>query len=503
MSADGEKKTIKRILLESLLALITGCILALLLQWLVGEEFATREQARVYAPIAGAEYGNGRRDDIRVLLIDDAALAAAGQVWPARYGYSARLLSAVARYKPKAVFVDIYFSAQRDDPSLAALTRTICALRQQGIAVFMASARDGTGHYPLRPELEQLNGKCFDKVAIQYTPDDIDRIAWNYPLQATSAGPDLAPLKSAALALHEAASGRPLGNVQHPLALTWGSHQAGQGTGWRHDAGPGAASYCRPWHGWAELLPQGVRDLQYRDAEKPLCVFHETLHAGDLADTTVEGEARLRRELEGKLVLVGLGTTNSGDFVQSPLHGRIPGIYLHAMALDNLLVAGRGYARHMPMRLGLEQAALIVFLVLSILFVTIVPKLLLRPYLVERFGADSLDKPVEFWTARLHLQRAQAPQWGVLLVLPMVWLVRLVGVLALGYAMIWAGQRFFGLGVLSVVGVIFTTLLAEWFELNDKLRDYLWPKVPPALPATPSQQPDSKEPANDVPAKAA
>ena len=503
MSAPAGEKTFKRILFECGLALCTGCSLAFFLQWLVGEEFSTREQARVYAPIAGAQYGQGRRDDIRVLLIDDAALTAAGQVWPARYGYSARLLGAIGQYKPKAVFVDIYFTAQRDDPSLAALTRTLCALRQQGTAVFMASTRDGSGHYPLRPELERLDGKCFDKVAIQYTPDDIDRIAWNYPLQASRAGQDAAPLKSAALALHEAASGSPLRSVGHPLALTWGSYQAEQGTGWRHDVGPGAGSYCRPWRGWAELLPQGVRDLRYGDAEKPICVFHETLHAGDLANTTEEGEAHLRRQLEGKLVLVGLGTSNSGDVVQSPLHGRIPGVYLHAMALDNLLVDGAGYARHMSLRPGPEQAPLIVFLVLAIVFVTIVPKLL-RPFIVERVDAQVLDEPVAFWSARLGLRREQGVQWGVLLVLPVLWLVRLCGVLVVGYAMIWSGQRFFGLGVLSVVGVIFMTLLAEWFDLNEKLRRHLWPPAAePVLPTPQSQQPPFEEPVHDVPAQAA
>ncbi|MBD8530354.1 MULTISPECIES: CHASE2 domain-containing protein [unclassified Massilia] len=457
----------------------------------------------MYAPIAGAQYGEGRRDDIRVLLIDDAALAAAGQVWPARYGYSARLLGAIAHYKPKAIFVDIYFSAQRDDPSFAALNRALCALRREGIAVFLASARDGSGNYPLRPELDALAGKCFDKVAIQYTPDDIDRIAWNYPLVAERAGQGAAPLRSAALALHEAASGRALAAVRHPLALTWGSYQAGQGTGWRQDAGPNVASYCRPWSGFAELLPPGIRGLWYEDTDKPLCVYHETLHAGDLANTTTEGEAQLRRQIEGKLVLVGLGTTNSGDFVQSPLHGRIPGIYLHAMALDNLLVDGDDHARHMSMQPGREQAPLVAFLGLSILFVTIVPKLL-RPWVEARFGTQLLEEPVEFWMARLRLRRTEGVQWGALLVLPAVWLIRVAGVLVAGYTMIWAGQRFFGLGVLSVVGVIFMTLFAEWFDLNEKLRRHLL--LPPAVPQSAIQPVpitvSPEEPVDDVPTPA-
>jgi CHASE2 domain-containing sensor protein len=465
---------------ECCITLLTGFALAFLVHWLFGEEFATRQQARVYAPIAGDNYGEGKRDDIRVLLIDDAALAAAGQVWPAQYSYSARLLNAVAQYNPKAIFVDIYYGARRDDPTLPALTRSVCALKQQGIALFMATARDGAGNYQLRPELDALAGKCFDKVAIQYTPDDIDRIAWNYPLEIHRAGHGEPPLKSAALALYESNGGH-LKVEEHPLAVTWGSKPAEHGIGWVRATHGGESTYCRPSHGLKELLPPGLLDFFYHDVDKPLCVFHETVRAGELAETTPESDARLRREIEGKIVLIGVAHTDSNDLLLSPLHGRIPGIYLHAMALDNLMVYGDGYARHMHLGFGREQVPMMAFLLLSMLLVTLVPKVL-WPAVVNKLGWKALAHPVNYWTELLHLNWRYEWQLGALAVFLVMCALRLIATLLVGCAMVWVGQRVFGLGFLSVIGMIFLTMIAEWFDINEKLIHHLLPA--PELPSS-------------------
>lgn len=462
------------LLTECGLALATGCVLALFLQWLFGEEFSTREQARVYAPIAGAEYGDGRRDDIRVLLIDDAALTAAGQVWPARYSYSARLLGAIALYKPKAVFVDVYFSALRDDPSLPALLRALCAMREQGIPLFMASARNGAGHYALRPEIDALAGKCFDKVGIEFMPDEIDRVAWNYQLTVGRNSNVAAPMDSAALALYRAVGGASVSVDQRPLALTWGSRSATRGLAWLDSASADAETYCRPSAGMGELLPPGLLNAFHGDAEKPLCVFHETLYAGELANTTPEREAGLRHEIEGKIVLIGLGTTDSGDFVHSPLHGRIPGVFLHAMALDNLLTHGEDYPRHMSLQYDRSQAPLFLFLFICMTSMVFVSRLL-RPWIVRQAGEKVLSNPVEFVVSHPRLQQGRLAPLARLAVLLSIWMVRLCAILVAGYAMVWVGQHCFGLGVLSVVGIIFLTLVAEWFELNQKIRRCLAP----------------------------
>ena len=486
-------KTYPRIALECALAIAIGFGLAFLAHWLFGEEYAVRQQARIYAPIAGKNYGDGRRDDIRVLLIDDAALAAAGQVWPAQYSYSARLLNAVAQYNPKAIFVDVYYGARRDDPTLPALTRSVCALKQQGIPLFMATARDGAGNYALRPELEALAGKCFDKVAIQYTPDDLDRIAWNYPLETHRSGE--APLKSAALALYET-NGRHLKVDEHPLAVTWGSQPARHGIGWVRDAHGADTSYCRPSHGFLELIPPGPRNLYYHDVDKPMCVFHETVRAGELAETTADSDARLRREIEGKIILIGVAHTDSNDLLLSPLHGRIPGIYLHAMALDNLMVYGEDYARHAHLGFSREQLPMMLFLLASMVAVTLLPRLVPR-VLADSKRWTALQIRTDGQNTRLRLSHPLLHRAVSVTTFLMMKIVRILSALAAGCVMVWLGQSWFGLGFMSVIGVIFLTLLAEWFEFNEKLIEHILP-APPHSPHV-----DNLKDPNHVQSKAA
>jgi CHASE2 domain-containing sensor protein len=53
----------------------------------------------------------------------------------------------------------------------------------------------------------------------------------------------------------------------------------------------------------------------------------------------------LARVLAGRLVLVGGQFHASSDWVESPVHGQVPGVQYHAMALDNLVEDGLDYRR--------------------------------------------------------------------------------------------------------------------------------------------------------------
>jgi CHASE2 domain len=47
--------------------------------------------------------------------------------------------------------------------------------------------------------------------------------------------------------------------------------------------------------------------------------------------------------LANKIVLLGASISGIPDYVVSPVHGQVPGVVLHGMALDNLLTLGTGY----------------------------------------------------------------------------------------------------------------------------------------------------------------
>ena len=56
--------------------------------------------------------------------------------------------------------------------------------------------------------------------------------------------------------------------------------------------------------------------------------------------------ADVQRLLKDKLVLVGGHFRASNDWVDSPVHGQLPGVHYHAMALDNLMEDGPDYRRN-------------------------------------------------------------------------------------------------------------------------------------------------------------
>ncbi|HEX2560200.1 CHASE2 domain-containing protein [Phenylobacterium sp.] len=54
----------------------------------------------------------------------------------------------------------------------------------------------------------------------------------------------------------------------------------------------------------------------------------------------------LERLLAGRLVMVGGHFRASSDWVESPVHGQVPGVQFHAMALDNMIEQGANYRRN-------------------------------------------------------------------------------------------------------------------------------------------------------------
>lgn len=473
-----------RTFLEAALAIMLGIAGALVLPRLFGEEFATRQAARVYAPITGKAYGAGSRDGISVLLIDDEALAQAGQTWPASYGYYARLLRGIEIYRPRAVFFDIAFKDARTDPSLAQFAQRLCALSASGTKVYLAATPAADGALRLRPGLDELRGRCFEPVAVGYAPDEVDKLAWSYPLEQR--GANGARERSAALAIYDDRSPQPLADARVPMAVSWGLAPAHDGLRWftgeeagdatREDGArasetqAASRSYCRPARGLAEILPFGLRELFYGDAEKPVCVFHETVYAYDLANTDDAGEALLEHALKQRVVMIGTARQFSSDYITSPTHGRIPGVYLHAMALDNLDTYGSHYKHAAALALGVDRddLRLLVLVLVGVLAVALVR-------IAKRGARDEAPRERFSFTGRCLAQRGRES---------LVWLrkcgLEILGSFVLVSALLYLGQAVLDIGFLSIVDIAVFALAAEWFEWNERLVEWLLGPEPEA-----------------------
>lgn len=478
--------------LELTLALVIGLGASVVLPRLLGEDIVVRQMARVYSPLAAWFHGEGRRDDISVLLIDDQTLSDAGEAWPASYRYQSRLIDAVALYKPRAVFFDVVFSNARSDASLPALIEAVCRVHASGTKVYLAARRGADGHFTLRPELEAVAQRCYEKVAVEYQPDIVDQTAWTYRL-SDGLGMTDAP-RSAALAIYENEAS-PLPTLAHrsDLALTWGLVPAAHGVAWAAapKAVPGHAPttvqgegavqkpYCRTsMNALVETLPGFVRKAFDADADKPVCVFHSTLYPADLVTSTDAQEDFLKSRVEGKFVMIGTALQGSNDRVHSPIHGRIPGVYLHAAALSNLLDDGAEYkqATHLGFARDWPHVKVWLMLLLGLLAVLAVGTVRRSDWgqaLVRRLrhgAVRPLPLPREALLNKLARKGREMLGWVGWKTL--VFLSSLILVSAL----LFFGQSALGVGFMTVIDIAVFALAAEWFEWNSKLLAWLQDK---------------------------
>ncbi|MDH3064438.1 CHASE2 domain-containing protein [Achromobacter insolitus] len=503
-------------------SLIVAAIVAIVMLWATprltpSSDLLTYAAARLQARLVGGHYDIAHRNDTTVVLIDDDSLDQQKGAWPVPYRTHARWLRNIGLiHKPKAIFLDITFGRERDDPTLPELTAALCELRDADIPVFLAALPDIVGDLRLRSGLESPAGEapCFTMVDVRYTPSKVDRLVWSYPLWTGEHA------RSAALAIAQDAAGVSIARTDEAMALTWGVDNLDQRR---------FSMECRQARGgYMEMLPSYLRSLLGDpDAAQPICPYTRALTLSELrapdADST-----RLADMLTGRYVMIGAALSGFNDTVLSPVHDSIPGVFMHAMALDNLLTYQNDYKRALEWEiwppnvlwlLGIPVVMLAHFLhwlaqwlrgntrwsgrLLSPpsdwrLF-SDAPSLPLPPSAdaeggwkakAARLSALLRDRAARLWLARwlgsklciaalLLLRKAAAIVLSSLIVLYIVLLA----------------QRWLNVGTLPIVDLAIMALAAHWLGWTNRATAFLFGK-PDAGPAPASPTPPRESPAS-------
>ena len=483
-------------------SLVIALVMLAVEPWLVPEaEAVTHVMAKAQAGVLGGWYSRAKRDDITVLLIDSPSLERLGQPWPADYRTHARWLRNLAAKekedRPRAVFIDIIFGQARKDDTLGEMIEALCRLHELEVPVFLAATPDEDGHLRVREGLESLPGQppCFTLVAVRYEPGAADRLVWNYPLwhepeghHAPGHGRQAVPVqrRSAALALAQV---DPMSGLAGPLtrnmALTWGAE--------RHDETMrNYAAWCRrpgPW--WQELIPAGWRAaLSDRHRLDPICPYHHALTMKEMAvsiegpepqtQQEIEAESRyveerkasIRNRIAGRYVLIGADVDGYDDRVASPVQGPIPGVFLHAMALDNLLTYQGAYKRDIHWTLW-PDLELIVIGVLTVLASSLAPAAVMVVW-GRKWLAPLRDRVSRGWSHFRPLLRIEQPtaaphSWFDWLVKVLVRFIRFVVVKALRVALsllvilgaVVLAEKFTTVGIVPIVHLALFALVGE------------------------------------------
>jgi hypothetical protein len=146
------------------------------------------------------------------------------------------------------------------------------------------------------------------------------------------------------------------------MILTWGRGTHPDYASFRQS---GNADACRVAptvvEGFAEsvrgfvlsLFASATEDVAHKRGN---CPYHLAIpghiavaNAGDAAQFET-----LKSHLRGRVVMIAAALKGSSDFAEAPGIGELPGVFQHAMALDNLMTFGDGY-KHKPPSLGLGE----------------------------------------------------------------------------------------------------------------------------------------------------
>ncbi len=300
--------------------------------------------------------------EIAVIVIDDETLQRFGEHWPPRFSVHAKVLKKVLEESsPKAVFIDFGFFDDRDKDDLRILADMLyqrappanrhsacgelisnsieCSKSDpapvQKIPIFLSGAPKGLEVIP------RLERAVTGIVSTRYVTEH-EEMYNSYPLwDCDKAQP------SAALAMYGA---------YNDDWKTWSLKRCPED--WRSAGGPNALSvYWATWEkeggkrGGFECrsLPPGLRGrlgkifeiwfsgLFGRDLWKEqfqTCPPHRSVSAHRfLSDDT----GFMSAFIDDRYVFYGGNFAMAGDLITPPTHEPVPGVFLHAMALDNLL----------------------------------------------------------------------------------------------------------------------------------------------------------------------
>ncbi|MFM0237145.1 CHASE2 domain-containing protein [Paraburkholderia phytofirmans] len=334
--------------------------------------------------------------EITVLVIDREALMARGEGWPAHYPFYTWLLSYFKDNPPRGLFIDVILSQSRNEEYSSCgknaglggfeqakaeschyaddiqdfddFKKAITRLTSHDIKVFLAARRDDDNtlvtNVPLDDDAEL---KSLTRVGVEFSAHSVDRIAWTYPLfypaklgetgQNRPSKNDC-PVSAAVAIFNEVYHGTLAVTCEEAsfMSITWPLDTAADGLLWhespdeeseargrlwsflRVDRGDGDEQmYCTSSDSQSKLLWRAEIRAFLRQTSRPLCVHYRTIHASQLERMTPDER---KEAFNNHFVMIGTSFAYSNDLILSPLQERIPGVFLHAVALDNLLSRG-------------------------------------------------------------------------------------------------------------------------------------------------------------------
>jgi CHASE2 domain-containing sensor protein len=259
--------------------------------------------------------------------------------WPWSYGQHARALDTILSYKPKAVIIDFLLVDPRNDDTLNDLVDEIARFRRAHIPIYFEG---GTalpfGEAPLLPALAKTGVPILDPSINTY-----DGVVRQYPTSGDCFGASgKMPGKCPSLALRvygDLFPDSPPEPLQGMMELVWGTKTAPLNIKLNHDVVTGKHAPCARDDGFLLRTYYAFFDKQTAMAN---CPYNTLLPADTLLDGLEDKD--VENAIRGHIVFYGGALEGAQDKSYTPVNHLQANVFVHAMALDNLIsYRGRPY----------------------------------------------------------------------------------------------------------------------------------------------------------------
>lgn len=283
--------------------------------------------ARVMAPFYPTE-----PSDVLVILFDNSYLQSGG-TWPASFNDHTLLVNRLASLEPQSILYDIIFAKRDGDHDASTLVETIERTEEKGIPFYYPKDVNGVAQEEIGAASRQVMTQ-WSNAGVFYPPTHGGMATPAFQIYADS--------------LRRASESREPDVSKWPdMFVYWGAREA-------HEERDFAEKL---WDGLGNLFP-----ALYTPQPRP---YIRSVTYNEFFSTNDRDE--LHELVSGKHVIVGSSIDGVEDYVINAVDGQTPGVFLHAMALDNLIKLGNEYFRDgdkigwsaFPLPLFLEVLAII------------------------------------------------------------------------------------------------------------------------------------------------
>ena len=285
-------------------------------------------------------YPTTGRDKVSVVVVDEKSLIGLKQPWQWTYSEHARALDAILSLQPKAVIVDFLFVDQHPDATIGELADEIRRYKKWGVPIYFEGGIDlPYGETALRQELARTGVPILDPTIIRY-----DGVVRQYPTTGRCYGtngqekPDQQCL-SLALQVYKDLYGAdyPPDLLDGKMELVWGTKTAPFNIAFNERSG------SPPCNDDSGFLTRFYRAFFDRKSVEGRCAYNNYVPAEAVINAP-PNDKDIPNLIPGHIVLYGGALQGAQDTSYTPTSGMQPNVFVHAMALDNLIsFHGRPY----------------------------------------------------------------------------------------------------------------------------------------------------------------